>query len=102
MSLDTKKTQKDRPFPVHRALHFLLSHVRTANPEQSKEAQLLQEELDNAYAKELEAQQNPPAPPAAGEQGQQGEAGPQGAQGEPGKTGAQGAQGEPGRKGRNG
>ena len=102
MSL-TKTPQKDRPFPVHRALHFLLSHVGVANPELGKEASLLQEELDAAYAKELEAKQNPPAPAAAGIQGPQGEAGPQGEPGERGETGAQGEQGDAAaKKGRRG
>jgi hypothetical protein len=51
------KPTKDRPFVTHRALHFLLEHVKTQNPELGKEAFLLQEEMDNAYSQELAARQ---------------------------------------------
>ena len=46
----TVPPEKSRPFPVHRALHVLLTHLGIGHPDKAKEAKLLQEELDNAYS----------------------------------------------------
>ena len=50
----SKSNETERPFAVHRALHLLLDGLRLSHPEKSRETKLLQDELDEAYAKSIE------------------------------------------------